>query len=1153
MTGRHAETPIRSLARRFGGRLRAAAVAAALAVAALAPLPAEAATAVRAAAHEGYGRIVFDWDSPVRYDVEQAAGQIIIRFDQPVGPGAERVPAALRDYVAAARVSPDGRTVTLPLKGGFEPRTFTIGTSVVLDLMGGPQKPAPAPAAAPTPAPTPAAAPAQPPAAAGAGKLPVRTGEHPGFFRVVFDWNRPVGYRVLSNGDRAVVEFQRNATVDLPAFRAAMPQDLRQVAAEPRGEGLAVTVPLPPGGRVRHFTSGSKVVLDLLPAAGQQPPARTPEEQQQAPAETTAAAAVPVPVPPPAKPDGTAPAAPAVTPPQAASSGPSPGTALAQAILKAQGKADDKATQAADLAKAAEELTPPGEGEEDLPPLQPGQKARVASLSFSWNEPTAAAVFRRGGYLWVVFDRHQEVDVNLLRRLGAGIVTHIDQQQSRASTIVRMIVEPGYNPSVRREGLLWIVDLMRQPLKPATAIEVQPQPQSPVGPRLYLPVAEGGRTITVRDPEIGDSFIVVPVIPLGHGVYPSRSLPDLDMPVTAQGVVAIPKTERVSATSTRNGVDITAIGGLRLSGDTARLEAMNRVGDESVLSHVYDIRGWMRGPPEDYIKNRQDLLMAVADATGERKQRARLEMARFYFAHGFAAEAMGVLRTLEDEAPEMINSAPFRALRGGANYLMGRYAEAVDDLSHPSLAGVDEADFWRAAAQAALGDPALQARTLRQTGGVLGAYPDRVKIPLALQAAEAAVDAADDLAAHNFLEAARTDVNTPGELAAITYLEGRLDEATGAYESAAEKWEEVEAGPSRYYRAKAARDRLELLAKMERLDRPELIKGLEDLRFAWRGGPFEFSLLMRLGGLYVEEEKWPEALRTYKIAASYFPQLPGSERAAEAMRQIFDKLYLEGAADGMSPITAIALFDDFRELTPTGAKGDEMIRRLADRLASMDLLDQAAALLDRQVKFRLQGVERARIGGRLGLVHLLNHDPESALKALLMTRAPETPAPLERQRNQLMARALADLDQIDEAIELLSGDESENAKLLRAEILWRKQDWKGAAKALADLVPAPARDATLDTTQARRVLDWATALTLANDDAGVATLRSRYLGAMQKTSYRDAFDLITAAPADGVIDYRTVADRIKQAENFQSFLSAYRDRLREGGALSAIN
>lgn len=151
-----------------------------------------------------------------------------------------------------------------------------------------------------------------------------------------------------------------------------------------------------------------------------------------------------------------------------------------------------------------------------------------------------------------------------------------------------------------------------------------------------------------------------------------------------------------------------------------------------------------------------------------------------------------------------------------------------------------------------------------------------------------------------------------------------------------------------------------------------------------------------------------------------------------------------------------------------------------------------------------------------------------------------------------MARALAEVGRADEAIELLQGDDSDTARLLRAEIHWGEQEWAEAARALAELVPQPRRNLELTTTQARRVLDLATALTLANNERAVSTLRSRYLNAMRNTSYRDAFDLITSSPSDGVIDYRTVADRIKQAENFQSFLSAYRDRLAQG-ALSAIN
>ena len=64
----------------------------------------------------------------------------------------------------------------------------------------------------------------------------------------------------------------------------------------------------------------------------------------------------------------------------------------------------------------------------------------------------------------------------------------------------------------------------------------------------------------------------------------------------------------------------------------------------------------------------------------------------------------------------------------------------------------------------------------------------------------------------------------------------------------------------------------------------------------------------------------------------------------------FDSLFLAGKGDALPAIDALALFYDFRELTPIGRRGDEMIRRLADRLVSVDLLyqaERAAAAPDR--------------------------------------------------------------------------------------------------------------------------------------------------------------------------------------------------------------
>jgi tetratricopeptide (TPR) repeat protein len=1101
-------------------------------------IPAAQAAQVRAAPHDGYGRLVFDWAAPVRWQAEVAAGNLILQFSAPVTDDPAGAVAPLKDYVSAVRLSEDRRTVTLPLTGQIDVNAFTLGSAVVIDFHK-PDSGAPAAQAAPAPTvPSPAAPSPRP-----APTLGVRTGSHPGFERLVFDWPRSVGYRVDQADRRARITFERPAEIDLGALRTALPAALSAVTAQSTDTALSVSVPVPEGGRVRHFTSGPKVVLDILLPDG-----------------TVEAAAAPDPQPRPAEPARPSPPAPApaAAPPVAAPAvpaGPPPAQAPDSALnAGAQALAEQMRERLGRPAPPPAE--PPPEAATEDPAAATaaaaGRRSLVASLAFPWDKPTAAAVFRRAGYLWVVFDRYTEVDLSLLRRLGRGVVHHIEQRQSRTATVVRMIVEPGYAPSVRREGLLWIVDLMRQPYRPAHPIEVTPQAQSPVGPRLFLPVSEGGRAMVLEDPEVGDRFIVVPVIPLGSGVYPAHAYPDADLPVTAQGILIAPHTDDIVVNSTRNGVDVTAPGGLTFSPDLQEMKAMANVGTDTNLTRVLDIGQWMRGPEDEYWDNKTLLQQAVANAPAGRRTNARIDLARFYFAHGYGAEALGVLKVLEDEAPEMVNTSAFRALRGAASFLMGRYADAVADLGHPSLGGVEEATFWRAAAQAELGDPALQALTLRDFGGVIGTYPRRVKVPLALIGAKAAVAAADDLGANNFLTAARVQDNTPHEMAAITYLEGKLAEATGNYDTALEHWAELEDSTDRYYRAVATRDRVELLYALEQLDRENLIRGLERLRFAWRGGDFEFGLLMRLGGLYTEAEDFGKALRVWQQAATYFQDRPDAEVALDRMHETFRKLFYEGYADTIPAVKAIALYDEFRELTPTGPEGDEMIRRLADRLVSVDLLSEAARLLKRQIDYRLNGADKARVGARLGLVYLLDRRPGDAMQALLDSKSPNLPPSLDRQRTHLLSRALADLGKVDEAVDLLKGDDSRAAAMLRAETYWKNGQWAAAATALAALAPEPSRTLVLTDDEARMVLDWATALTLAQDERGVAAVRRRYMQAMERTPFRDAFDLITTIPEDGVIDYRTVAERIKQAEDFKSFLAAYRDRLRTEG-LSAIN
>jgi hypothetical protein len=65
-------------------------------------------------------------------------------------------------------------------------------------------------------------------------------------------------------------------------------------------------------------------------------------------------------------------------------------------------------------------------------------------------------------------------------------------------------------------------------------------------------------------------------------------------------------------------------------------------------------------------------------------------------------------------------------------------------------------------------------------------------------------------------------------------------------------------------------------------------------------------------------------------------------------------------------------------------------------------------------------------------------------------------------------------------------------------------------------------------------------------------LKRRYGIVMAQSPYAEAFSLITSSPSQGLIDYRTLANKVDEVESFQGFLGNYRDQL-EKSQLSAIN
>jgi hypothetical protein len=191
------------------------------------------------------------------------------------------------------------------------------------------------------------------------------------------------------------------------------------------------------------------------------------------------------------------------------------------------------------------------------------------------------------------------------------------------------------------------------------------------------------------------------------------------------------------------------------------------------------------------------------------------------------------------------------------------------------------------------------------------------------------------------------------------------------------------------------------------------------------------------------------------------------------------------------------------------------------------------------------------VAGQLAVIRLLDNRPADALKALDIDVGKDVPADMMRQRQQLRARALTELNRSDEALAILANDSSRDADRLRADVFWRTRNWSEAAKVLARLAPPPGD--TLERVQAQIVLNWASALTLAGDQLGLSDLRSGYGKAMAATPFADAFRVVADDPtavAEG--DPRTVANRVAQVSELQSFIAGLKEKVAKD-KLSAVN
>ncbi|MET0277769.1 MAG: tetratricopeptide repeat protein [Pseudorhodoplanes sp.] len=1131
----------------------------------------------------GYARVVLKLAEEVEADVRSAGNIIVVSFKRPVDVGIEKLQIAIPSYVGAARRDPDGRGFRIALARKATVNSMAAGERLFIDLL---------------PDTWTGLAPGLPKdvieqlsrrareaeralrnqrqvSAKNERLARVRVATQPSFTRYVFELPEVVAVTSDRGAEELTLVFAARLKFDFGEIKTSLPSTVKAIESYEQNDGVSVRFALTGKADVRMFREDRNYVVDIGAADAKDAVAAPPRvddlakfvsEQPQKPGTQSAPiAGIEAPQSPPlaaaqqpaAKPQPEAPK-PAAERPQVdiqkvEIQKPEP------AKPQAEKPAGASAPVTARPASVSESLEPRPDTRVAAPAIENSQQkgknvtADVRRqgdslvLSFPFGAPTPAAIFRRAGTLWLVFDHRGEIDLGALGGQSGNFIRYAQAMALPDGQVIRLMLDRPRLVSASTESGNWVVTIGDNVAEPTNPLSVSRTTTNDARPAIMVPIDQPRELRRIADPDMGDNLLVVTALGPTRGFIRPLDFVEFRALASTHGIAIQPLADDLQVELSAERATIVRPGGLALSGGLTA----SRSAAAASRPVIFDPELWGFDRQSAFSERQYKMIAAAADANETKRMAPRLDLARFYLARDMYAEAKGVLDvSLGDERPNADNPSGL-VLRAIALIMLNRPDEALKDLNHPLLGDTLDAPLWRAFANSRLGKWDEARRGFKNVEAAIAMQPLELQRIALRESLRTAIEIRDYATAQNLLNEFDSVGRPPDIQPSLAVLQGRLLQGLGKTQDAMRNFRIAAESDDRPSSAQGQLRNLSLRYELGDLKRPDMIGELETLTTVWRGDETEIESLHRLARLYTEERRFRDAFYVMRSALKAHPNSEMTRRIQDEAAVTFDSLFLAGKGDALPAIDALSLFYDFRELTPIGRRGDEMIRRLADRLVSVDLLPQAAELLQHQVDNRLQGAARAHVATRLAVIYLMDRKPDRAQSVLRATRMAELNTELRQLRLLLEARALSDIGRHDLALEVVGNIENREAVRLRADILWAARRHGEAAEQLEVLHAERWKDfAPLSDVERGDILRAAIGYALAGDTIGIGRLREKYESKMNESPEKRAFEIATAPHQAKSSEFSDLSKAVGANDTLDSFLRDMRGRYPEIGTLS---
>ncbi len=1098
--------------------------------------PARATDSVSVSNEAGYARVLFTFAPATHATATVNGGVLTIGFDRRVSIDVANLTANLAAFAGSGRADRDGRTFRFALSQPLRVHSSESANQVAIDLL--PQNFVGTPPDLPPPPPPPPTTidPSQLPA------LKVRTGTYQNFTRLVFDWPRTVAYAMFPGAGKLGIRFEAQVRPDLSVIERFAPPWVKNASWRLDGKSTVIEFETDAASGFHDFRDGSKIVVDVLApktdAEAYRPPgiakpiatalaaAAAKPANAGAAVSTAQAAAIAATAQKladankPAAPASTTPAIPPAPPataptPQAAAIAAPSGTPAATAVTPAQPEPADSNGQ----------LTRHG-----------------AVLTFNGAANRGSAVFMRGLTAWIVLQGAPALDAMKLKTALGNFPVAVDASSANGVSVLRITLSQQEQIGAHADGSNLKVVIAPEVTESPIVIGFSRNQDDATHSSLTTLLPGATHPVTLTDPVAGDELVLVPAA-VGRAMIAAHDYVEFGVLKTASGLVLAPYIDDLSLTIDRTRVTITRHGGLALTPPTIPLAdspaaLAQRDGGPAFLNFA----SWAKFQGGSFLATERRLRAATARLKLDDANHARLVLARFYLANRFSAEALGLINMMQALDPALQSDKQLQTMRAAANYMMGRYRDAHNDIAGAAFDADRHASYWRGLIDTALENWDEAKVELERAEPVLLRYPAEWQARQRIAKAQAAMGLGHlevaDAAVARLPEDLPRSVQLEADIvhARLLAAESRGHEAGAMFDAVQHSGDEKLEAEATYYRIDAAL-RAGVMTDTAAID------ALERLRFRWRGDILELTTLRKLASLYFAKQRWRDGLHVLRIAAQTFPNEDMARKAQDDMRDAFEILFIKGKADKIPPVEALSIFYDFIDLTPIGPDGDVMIRRMSERLVAVDLLGPAADLLNYQITKRLDGVARAQVATRLAMIYLMDQKPQPALDSIRSTQVSGLPDDVNHQRLLLEARAFAALKQWDNALDLIAVDSAADTARLRADIYWESGNWAVAAQKAEELLGTRWSDASpLSAGEREEVMRAAVAYSLTNDEASLDRLRNHFGPKMKASPDASAFAVVAQRIDAHGVAFRDAAAQIASVDTLQTFMSDFRKR-----------